>query len=694
MDGVLEIIAAAAAGSLESPARVAPAVAVVTHDPEAMVAAEAMPKAWDRLGVVQAGTLMDGAIERPLCICLDVAKKPPTWLRALAEKLEPGTRIGIVQPYKAAPLPGALGGLCDVPLLLDVDRQREYVCLERRSDGSGAGRAYVLRVSPDPAEAIARVEATLSGGPVDGLVVRPHGTDASRPLRVDAQDTPQDEPARRERLSAYVEILPGRPPAPGHSSAGTAVGLLKPDLLMTATIDPDSLEAVATPDDAALLRTGDVCIGAWRGRTATPLLVRRIAGDDPPLVPDSNVLTLRPRPGTDGRFMSFLAQHLRTAAAARAFMPPDPDGQRLKPQDIGDIEVPVPDETVLSTIDDMRATQVQLERWSVELAEALNALLGAADEHLSVVELRSIGQRVRQRIAAGKQLDDLQHRVRTLFPLPMALPWRRAQTAPANLEGYQTILECAEAATAYLAALGIMLARSEKLELPPLKQVRERLQMKGHGVGFGDWATIVEHVAGSGFRRKIARTAVCYELTEFLTAGSQAAIALASLAHRRNDLAHGRGPKGASAKEACIDAMSELEALFAACEWVAEYPLRLVLETRWDDFTNSGSYTFKELAGDQYLVPAVTEPTTWPKLNRDRLYIRGRTGDLYLLSPLVEWRECPDCRIPSAFVLDSFDRTSQVCRLAAIDHSHSFRSEDVVRPLIALGLLPDVGQSP
>ncbi len=198
-------------------------------------------------------------------------------------------------------------------------------------------------------------------------------------------------------------------------------------------------------------------------------------------------------------------------------------------------------------------------------------------------------------------------------------------------------------------------------------------------------------MAGKNVAKKATADMPLVELTEFLRAGDPAEDALLALTNMRNDNAHNRGPRGSQVAPAFDQALQYLQELYGTCEWLIDYPVRLVEDVNWDSYSESGVYRFRELMGDHYLVPQRSQATETPALDRGRLYIRDRTGKLLLLSPLVLWHECNYRHLPSAFVLDAFDANQGSCCLRATDHNHTVVRTDVVRPFTSLGVLPENG---
>jgi hypothetical protein len=400
------------------------------------------------------------------------------------------------------------------------------------------------------------------------------------------------------------------------------------------------------------------------------------------------VMVIRLKVHLDASTAAFLVDYLQSPRAAALLVHETMGGLRFKAAQLSELVVPMPDGPLLSALADLRDTERQLQGWAAEVEAAKGSVLGEDARDAGVLQLRTAGQLLRQRVTAARQLDDIDYRIRTLFPFPVALPWRRAQTATRDLEGYQGILECAESLTGYLAVLSVLLARNLGVELGAVSGLRHKLATTSHGVSMSDWTEIVREVTGKKVSNASSATTSFIELTELMVDGSDAHEALRDLTEMRNDLSHHRGPKGSQVLAAFDDALARLVELYEACEWLVDYRVRLVEDTTWDSYSDRGRYTYRELVGDHYLVPQRRAETTETTLNKGRLYVVDREDALHLMSPLVLWHECDHCHLPSAFFLDAFDRRTRVCRMRAMDHNHTIQRTDVVAPLTSLGLLP------
>jgi hypothetical protein len=164
--------------------------------------------------------------------------------------------------------------------------------------------------------------------------------------------------------------------------------------------------------------------------------------------------------------------------------------------------------------------------------------------------------------------------------------------------------------------------------------------------------------------------------------------ALSSLKDRRDDEAHGRGPKGNVVPSEFESAKEELLELLGAAEFLSEYPLRYVERTKADVIENRLTYRYREVMGDHPLVPVQEETIDQTTLESESLYVVDRSGDLHLLRPLLDRRRCPVCGTWSTFYLDSYLDDEDACRLKSMEHGHTTTDEGVYKAFQKIGVLP------
>ena len=149
------------------------------------------------------------------------------------------------------------------------------------------------------------------------------------------------------------------------------------------------------------------------------------------------------------------------------------------------------------------------------------------------------------------------------------------------------MLECAENLTSYVSGLVILHSRLvEGAEIKAVRQLGEKLaQNAKHGVSMGDWVSIIREGAESKVLRSAPATTPFFEAANFLRGNKEAEEAIQLLSKRRNDHAHGRGPKGEAVRSEFADAKSILEQLLQSLEFLVDYPLMYVEWARRDSTT-------------------------------------------------------------------------------------------------------------
>jgi hypothetical protein len=250
------------------------------------------------------------------------------------------------------------------------------------------------------------------------------------------------------------------------------------------------------------------------------------------------------------------------------------------------------------------------------------------------------------------------------------------------------MLECAEGFVCYLAIAAVTNARAAGVELQALADMAERLSTTPAGTTFGDWSTILEEVAGRKFRSAAqGKQLPVPEVVDAFVPAASGAEAMRSLRTARNDQAHGRGPRGARIQDQFGEVRDALTELVRACEFLSEYPLRLVEESRWDALQRLTRYDYRDLTGDHPLVPLSTGESERSDLEQRSLYLVDRQGDLHLLRPLLLRLECDVCTLPSTFSLDRYLPSHGECVLRSIEHGHTMRRTEPVEAFRNVGLL-------
>ena len=479
---------------------------------------------------------------------------------------------------------------------------------------------------------------------------------------------------------AVLQLSEGKP---SRTTSEDALVIRASDIQMNGELVDDSPEwREATSDE--LLRAGDMLMREiHHPRDRRGFVVARVPADPPRMTPGRHVIVLRPHhPITDEEADFFLA-YLRSATAR---MLAGVDSFHLQRGRLRALPLPVPNKPTLRAFADLHQAAALFERWRGEALAAANQLFESTDMQAARTSMIDAGHRVRQRALAATALDDLRTRLRTRMPYPIASRWRLVEAAEPALEGYSDVLDCAETLLCYCAVLGISMARHAGVGIAYMTTIRQRLQTARRGMNLGDWTAILHECATRRELRRLPEDTPFAEVRDLLR-NNEVEEARRRLATRRNDLAHLRRVRGPELRHAFIEAKADLELLLAAAEWISDYPLRLVTDTRWDSYTRTANTTYRELMGDHAVVP-----TTVSQLNEHvetgSLYVVDRVDIYHLLRPIVLANTCTICGVFSTFAFDRWDTTYQRPEYRALEHGHSVPRPEQTDALQAVELVP------
>jgi hypothetical protein len=292
---------------------------------------------------------------------------------------------------------------------------------------------------------------------------------------------------------------------------------------------------------------------------------------------------------------------------------------------------------------------------------------------------------LRSRIEAAEAIDDFGYRVRTLYPHPIALRWRRIEAVATssnetNDSHYREILQTAEVLLAYLANVALALARECSLPVGAVTTIRENLG-RGRGPGLGDWVAILDEICGRRFR-PIDELIGLNDFREFLQKDSVGR-AVQALRNRRNDESHVRGVDAIDLPSATAQARIELETLMNAADFIVDLPLILAESDEWDELSDEGKVMYRQLSGDHAVVP-VQSMRSDRRVERHSLYLLDAERRLHLLRPFLIAMQCPICRNPSTFHIDRL--TSAGPEVKSLEDGHITTRPDLHDALARAGL--------
>ena len=437
-------------------------------------------------------------------------------------------------------------------------------------------------------------------------------------------------------------------------------------------------------ESEALLMPGDICVRAIGNPTA-PLVSAQIPCGAPPLAAGHNLVVLRKKAETSEEEWQVLGDYLRSPRAADLIAPRALGSIHLNRNALGQLPVPVPDEALRVALRRLTVAAADFESWREEAERQKRGLFGYPASQVGRFHLMQAGKRARQRQRAGRSVESLAFRIRTQYPYPLAYRWRAVEARAKGLEDYHNVLDCAETTICYLALLAIVGAQVLDVHIGKLVQLGRRLVERGKGIGLGDWIAVLRE-AGTSKRFRGLKSFPFPEVLTVLT-DEETNDAVQRLQAARNDQAHGRGPKGAAVVAAIEDRFADLERLLQSAEFLVEYPLRLIAETRRDSLSGLTLISYRDLMGDHALVPLASDEHESSEIEAESLYFLDRMGRYHLARPWLAWLTCPECQRPATFHVERYNMMSDTVTLKSLEHGHIMMDKRLGSVFRTLGFL-------
>lgn len=461
------------------------------------------------------------------------------------------------------------------------------------------------------------------------------------------------------------------------------------DLLGDAFITEQGNHRWATVDPRYLLQGNDLLIPVMSsGTNGRGFRVVTFPEEAGPAVAGPTVLVLRPREYFPTEIVDFAVAYLRSPAAKRLYVRFSQDSSlrgasRLGP-DFGQLTLPVPDDEILSALRNLRKAQSNFLEWADEAAAVIDSIF----EYPSVKEARpriiEAGRTVRWRSREARNLDDPDFAVRRAFPYPVAHRWRVMEASLSGTstpgEGYASILDAAEALLAFLAQVVLVLAQAADIEVKSKDSIQRKLRA-GYGPGMGDWAAVLQETTAKHFAE--AQGALADIRGMFQRPEVEAA--RARLSGRRNDEAHNRRVEAVDMKDAIQAALNDLRTLTRSAKFLVDMPLLHVTDTSWDSFDRKATVTFREMAGDHWVVKSGKTLVPSNEIESDSLYFVDPEGHWHLLRPYLVVRDCPQCRTISTFHVDAVTKAGEV-RLKSLENGHTLLENREFEALARVGM--------
>lgn len=484
---------------------------------------------------------------------------------------------------------------------------------------------------------------------------------------------------------------------PKHSSQNqdgtTAFSISARDITRDGRVDLSDLKTqTRSSGNFRYLEDGDLCIR----RIYQPdrgFVVGIYEGDGRSISFRDDVIVVRPRAHLNPAQRQVLLSFLRSPIAHRLgnakLSYPLGENYTVTPKLLQDFPVPLADEELVSTIKQLNEAKAAFSRWIKHIEEESDAIIMETKAARSRHRLLQAGQLARQRHRAGEQVETLDYRIRTQFPFPIAYVWRELQVAgPDRYHRLRAITKAAEGHTCFLALVAILMSRAIQQPIKYLAEIGRRLSQRKSGTNFGDWISIIKEVNASNRFREPSQVFPFADISQ-ICEGKIWEPAVMQLMRLRNDDSHGRIAPNNVSISLLAEAETALETIFRASEFLTDYQLIFITQTRFDSIQQINRYQYRDLTGDNSLAQLRHDEVRRSDLETGSLYLRDRERNLHLFRPLLQYLECPDCHQMSTFYLDTYDSKSNegVVGLKSFERN-SVRNEPIADEFRHVGILP------
>lgn len=458
-------------------------------------------------------------------------------------------------------------------------------------------------------------------------------------------------------------------------------------------LPPDENSQWAKVPPEHLLKPGDIVLPTiFSASGYQGLVAAEVTQADLPAVAGDTVMLLRPRAELSREQRQFTLLYLQSPLARTLALSSSPSLRntgRVLPSGIASLVVPVPDAALMTAIGHIQDAEKRFGQWRDEAGALLRSMFlskGAEAQRAHIIES---GLKVRSRADAAALVDDPGYFVRTRFPYPLALRWRRAEAARALEDwelAYREIREAGEVFTCYMALVTLALARSSE---PPItigaaNQIRHTFD-KGVGPGWGQWKAVLKAV---GEIRKLPPAHPLRRMKE-LEADEEANAALQRLYNRRNDESHLRAVDYDDLPPQVTQAFADLATLARSAEFLAEWTLADVVGTSWDSFKKTATVTYRPMMGDHPIVSTRTDSYPTHDIEQGSLYIIDDDDQWHLLRPFLVGKRCTVCKTWSTFHADMASDSGETrLLLKSLEDGHVQSGQSLSQPLEQVGLLP------
>lgn len=324
---------------------------------------------------------------------------------------------------------------------------------------------------------------------------------------------------------------------------------------------------------------------------------------------------------------------------------------------LNSIQIPVPDINIISLINEMYEIEQNLYQEYENATQLRKSIFGNPGEknistNLDKIRLTSFTLR-----NALNQKDDLLYKIRTLYPFPIAYPYKTIYSAKEKADLYNRQMKYGEHLLSFLASIGMSLVIFYKNQLTTSTEelFQELNEGISKGMSPGDWRSLLHK--SCSLLRTLPNEPLSNMFSSIWFKGSGqkesqlARMARENLTEPLNDFKHSRGPLNPYEYNEYAEKQKEtILQILEQIEFLCQYDFILIndVDNIWSN--KETVYTGDLLKGDHPVFEGIKFSTD-KKLTKNKIYIRYKK-EFICLYPFINFAYNPHTRKEEIFSFD------------------------------------------
>ncbi|GBO53054.1 type I restriction-modification system, DNA-methyltransferase subunit M [Pseudanabaena sp. lw0831] len=351
---------------------------------------------------------------------------------------------------------------------------------------------------------------------------------------------------------------------------------------------------------------------------------------------------------------------------------------------IKEIKVPVPDIRVVDLVQEMNKIESALRTEYEKAAQLRKSIFGGFDEVDLSTNLRKVRLTSQVLKNALSQKDDINYKVKSLYPFPLAYPYRNIYLEKEYAARYDRQMKYGEHLLSFLASVGMSLIFEYREQInQPLDSVVSLINSGlSSGLSPGHWRNLLQE--SCNILRNLEDTPLADDFSSIWFKGRGkkesefAKNTLQCIVQKLNDFKHGRGPVNTYEYKVFGEKQSnDIDNLLEDLDFISQCELVLIDDIDTDWATGKTIYKGSLLKGDHPAYERVTFGAN-KSLSKEKLYIHYNT-EFISLYPFLSLLYNPDTKKIEIF---SFDKqVNESLALKSFDSGTSIKSEQVYQDL-------------